>query len=107
DAGPLTAQTTGAERAQATLVRETCERVVLVHELRQLARSEELLDRGDDRTHVDERLGRDRLDVLRRHALAHDALHAAEAGAHLVLNELADGTDAAVAEVVDVVGVET
>src|SRR5690606_20714243 len=73
----------------------------------ELAGAEELLDRGDDGTHVDERLRGDRLNVLRRHALANDTLHAAEARAHLVLDELAHGADAAVAEVVDVVDVET
>src|SRR5690606_32578142 len=41
--GTLTAQTTGAQRREATLVGQTRERVVLVHELRQLRGSEELL----------------------------------------------------------------
>ena len=54
---------------------------------------------------VDQRLRRDRLDVLGGHALAHDPLHARETDAHLVLDELADRAHAAVAEVVDVVGV--
>ena len=107
DAGALTRQTAGAERRQAALVGQTRERVVLVHELRQLRRSEELLDRGDDGAHVDQGLRRDRLDVLRGHALADDALHARQTGADLVLDELADRADATVAEVVDVVDVET
>ena len=47
--------------------------------------------------------GRDRLDVLGRHALAHDALHAGQADADLVLDQLADRADAAVGEVVLVV----
>ncbi len=93
----------GSQRREAALVGQTRERVVLIHELRQLRGSEELLDRGDDGTDVDERLRRDRLDVLGGHALAHDALHAGEARADLVLDELADGADAAVAEVIDVV----
>ena len=58
---------------------------------------------GDDRTDVDQRLRRDRFDVLNRHALAHDALEAQQADAELVLQQFADRTDAAVAEVVDVV----
>ena len=107
DAGTLARQTTGAERAEATLVRQTRQRVVLVHELRQLRRSEELLDRGDDGAHVDQGLRGDRLDVLRGHAFADDALHAGQAGADLVLDQLADRADATVAEVVDVVDVET
>src|SRR6185503_4054218 len=72
-AGAVAGQTTRAERGQATLVRQTRERVVLVHELRQLRRAEELLDRRHHGADVDQGLRRDRLDVLRRHALAHDA----------------------------------
>ncbi len=64
EAGTLTAQTTRAERRQTTLVGETRQRVVLVHELRQLAGSEELLDRRHDGTDVDQGLRGDRLDVL-------------------------------------------
>jgi hypothetical protein len=86
-------------------VRESGERVRLVHELRELAGPEELLDGGHDRPDVDERLRRDLLHVLRRHALADHTLHAREADAELVLDQLADRTDAPVAEVVDVVHV--
>ena len=82
---------------------EARQRVHLVHELRQLGRSEELLDRGHHGTDVDERLRRDRFDVLGRHALTHDALHAAEADPNLVLDQLADRADTAVGEVVLVV----
>ena len=103
EAGTLTGETTRSERRQATTVGEARQRVDLVHELRQLGRSEELLDRGDDGTDVDERLRRDRLDVLGGHALTHDALHAAEADADLVLDQFADRADAAVGEVVLVV----
>src|SRR5690606_9842457 len=105
-AGALTRQTTRAEGRQTTLVRQAGQRVVLVHELRQLAGAEELLQRRGDRTDVDQGLRRDRLDVLGRHPLAHDALHPGQAGAELVLDELADGAHAAVAEVVDVVGLD-
>ncbi len=107
DTCAVTAQATGAEGGQAALVGQTRERVVLVHELRQLRRSEELLDRGDDGSHVDQGLRGDRFDVLRGHALADDALHAGQTSADLVLDQLADRADATVAEVVDVVGGET
>ena len=103
EAGALAGQTAGAERREATLVRQAGDRVGLVHELRQLARAEELLDGGDDRPDVDERLRRDLVDVLSGHALAHDALHAGKTDPELVLDQLADAADAAVAEVVDVV----
>ncbi|MCY1231330.1 hypothetical protein D9M72_437760 [compost metagenome] len=82
---------------------QTRQRVVLVHELGQLGGSEELLDGCHHRADVDQRLRRDGFDVLRGHTLADDALHTGQAGADLVLDELADGADAAVAEVVDVI----
>ena len=47
---------------------------------------------------------RDLFGVADGHALAHDALHAQQADAQLVLDQLAHGLDAAVAQVVDVVG---
>ena len=103
EAGALTRQAARTEGRQTAAVGEPGERVHLVHELRQLGGSEELLDGGDDRADVDQRLGRDRLDVLGRHALADDALHARQADAHLVLDQLADRTDAPVGEVVLVV----
>ena len=56
EAGTLTGQAARAERRQATTVGEARQRVDLVHELRQLGGSEELLDRRDDRTDVDQRL---------------------------------------------------
>ena len=73
----------------------------------ELRGAEELLQRGDDRADVDDRLRRDRVLVLGREALADDALHPVEADAEGLLDELADGAQAAVAEVlvlVEVVG---
>ena len=102
-AGTVTGQTTGTQRRQATLVRQAGDRVGLVHELAQAGGAEELLQRRHHGTDVDQGLRRDRLDVLGRHPLADHALHAGQAGAELVLDQLADRAHAAVAEVVDVV----
>ena len=52
---------------------------------------------------VDERVRGRLVDLLDRHALADDALHAQQADPERVLDQLAVGADAAVAEVVDVV----
>ena len=105
-AGPVTGQTAGAQRRQAALVGQARDRVGLVHELAQLRGAEELLQRRDHGADVDQGLRRDRLDVLGRHPLADHALHAGQTGAELVLDQLAHGPHAAVAEVVDVVGLD-
>ena len=84
-------QTTSTKRRQAAAMREAGQRVRLVHELRQLRRAEELLQRGHDGTNVDDRLRRDRVDVFCRHALLDDALHAVQADAERLLDQLAHG----------------
>ena len=107
DRRALAGQAAGAERREAAPVREAGQRVRLVHELRELRGAEELLQRGDDRADVDDRLRRDRVGVLGREALADDALHPVEADAERLLDQLADRAQAAVAEVlvlVEVVG---
>ena len=103
EAGALAGQTTRSECRKTATVSQTRQRVDLVHELRELRSSEELLDRSDDRTNIDQRLRRDCLDVLRGHALTHDTFHTAQTNANLVLDQFADAADAAVGEVVLVV----
>ena len=103
--GALAGETARPEGREAPLVRDLRERVRLVHELRELRGAEELLDRGDDRLGVDEVVRHRRVDVLvDGHLLLDGALHPHEADPELVLEQLADRPDAAVSEVVDVVG---
>ena len=103
ESGAVSREAAGAEGGKPSLVRELGKRVVLVHELGQLGGAEELLHRRRDRLDVDERLRRDLAHVLRAHALPDHALHAGEADAVLVLQELSHGAEAAVSEVVDVI----
>ena len=62
--GLVAGEAAGAKRRETTLVREARERVGLVHELRELRGTKELLDGGIDRPDVDERVGRDVIGVL-------------------------------------------
>ena len=78
---------------------EAGQRVRLIHELRELRGAEELLERRHDRPDVDDRLRRDRVDVLGGHPLADDALHPVQADADRLLDQLANGAQTAVAEV--------
>ena len=96
-------ETARPECGKTPLVRDFRKRVRLVHELRQLARSEEFPHRGRRRFRVDQILRHDRVDLDRGHALLDRPLHAEEADAVLVLHQLADRAHPAVAEVVDVV----
>ena len=100
----LTRQTARPKCRQAALVRDLRQRVGLVHELRQLRRSEELADGSHDRLGVDQvvRHGRRHL-LVHAHLFLDGAFHADQADAELVLQQLADRAHAAVAKVIDVV----
>ena len=103
EAGALAREAARSQRRDAALVGDLGERVRLVHELRELAGAEELLDRRGDGLRVDQVVRHQVLALGLREALADGALDAHEAGAELVLGEFADRAHAAVAEVVDVV----
>ena len=79
------------------------QRVGLVHELAQLRRAEELLQRRGDRLGVDQVVRHQRFGLGLAETLLDRLLDAREARAVLVLGQLADAAHAPVAEVVDVV----
>ncbi len=103
EASAVAGKTTGSKGRETALVGDLRERIGLVHELRELRRAEELLHYRRHRLVVDQVLRNEGVDVLHAHALLHGALHADETDAVLVLDQLADRTHTAVAEVVDVV----
>ena len=80
------------------------QRVRLVHELRQLRGPEELADSGHHRLGVHQimRHGRGHL-LVHAHLFLDGAFHTDQADAELVLQQLTDRANAAVAEVIDVV----
>ena len=96
-------QTAGAESGKPALMGQLRKRVRLIHELGQLGRTEKLFDGRRYRANIDKVYRHCAFNVLNGHALANNALKPCEADADLVLEQLADGTNAAVAEVVDIV----
>jgi hypothetical protein len=84
-------------------VRDLGQRVGLVHELRQLAGTEELLDGRADRLGVDQVVRHQVVGFGLRQALLDGTLDTHQTGAELVLGQFADRAHTAVAEVVDVV----
>ncbi|MNG97286.1 hypothetical protein D3C79_563950 [compost metagenome] len=103
EAGTLTGQTARAECGDAALVGDLGERVVLVHELGQLAGTEELFHRRRNRLGVDQVLRHQAFAFRHRQAFLDRALDTHQANAELVLGHLADATYATVTQVVDVV----
>ena len=103
EARALAREAAWSKRRNAPLVRDLGQRVVLVHELRQLARAEELLHGRSHGLRVDHLLRHQAFGLGEREALLDGALDAHQADAERVLGHLADAAHAAVAEVVDVV----
>ena len=104
ESGALAGQTAWSEGRETPLVRDLRERVGLIHELRKLARSEELADGGHHRLGVHQvvRHGR-RHFLVDRHLFLDGALHAHQADAELVFQQFAHRAHAAVAQVIDIV----
>src|SRR3546814_39990 len=93
EARTLAGEAARPERRDAPLVRHFGQRVGLVHELRKLRRAEEFAHRGDRGLGVDQIVRHHGRDVDRRHALLDRALHAQQADAILVLEQLADRSE--------------
>ena len=104
ESGALAGQAAWSEGRETPLVRDLGERIGLIHELRQLARAEELADGGHHRLGVHQvvRHGR-RHFLVHAHLFLDGAFHAHEADAELVLEQLAHRAHAAVAQVIDIV----
>ncbi|CAM5196674.1 hypothetical protein CDEN61S_01685 [Castellaniella denitrificans] len=103
EAGALARQAARSQGRHAPLVRDFRQRVGLVHELGQLAGTEEFLDRGRDRLGIDQVVRHQVFGFGLAQAFLDGALDAHQAGAELVLGQLAHAAHAAVAQVIDVV----
>ena len=85
-------------------MRDLGQRVRLVHELRQLRRSEELPHRGDHGFGVDQvvRHSGDHF-LIHRHLLFNGPLHADQADPELVLEQFTNRTNTAVSQMIDII----
>src|ERR1700722_12007587 len=103
ESGTLARQAAWAKCGYAPLVGDFRQRIVLVHELRELRGSEELLHCGRDRLRIDHLLGHDRLALGDRQAFLDGALDAHQTDAKGVFGHFPDAANAAIAQVIDVV----
>ena len=103
ESGTVTGQTARSQCGQTTFVRQLAQRVVLIHELRQLGRSEEFLNCSLYGLDVDQNLRRNLLCIMSGHTLTNNSFQSGKTDSVLVLQQFADRTDTAVAQMVDVV----
>ena len=96
-------QTARTEGGKFSFMRKFRDGVRLIHELRQLGRSEEFLDRAGNGANVDQSLRGNLFRILRGHSLLDDPFQSRDTDTELILQKFADRAHAAVAEVVDVV----
>ena len=99
----VTGQTSRSQRRQTSLVGQLAQRIVLIHKLRQLGRSEKLFHRRGYRLDINQGLRGNPLQVLCRHSLANHTLHSGETDTILILKQFAHRTDPAVAQMVDII----
>ena len=86
-------------------MRQLCQRVRLVHKLRQLGTSEELLNSCRYRPDVHQRLRRYLRDVLCVHSFFDGSLHSGQTDSDLILEQFTNCSESSVAQVVDIVNV--
>ena len=106
EAGSLAVQAARPQGRESPLVRELGQGIGLVHDLRQFAAAEEVLDRRADALGVDQRPGRHVVCFLQAHPLLHGAAELEKPLAQLVGRQLVDGPQPPVPQVVDVVDVD-
>ncbi len=107
ESGTFSREAARPESRQASFVRDLRKRIRLVHELRKLRRPEKLADRSRHRLCID-KIARHRGKhvLLNGHLFLDRPLHAFEADAELILKQFANGANAPVAEMIDIVRAE-
>ena len=104
EAGPLAREATRSEGRQTTLVRQLAERIGLVHELRELRRTEERLNDGRHGTRIHEIVERDLFGIgVDRHALLDQSRHTRQTNGELVGDQLTHRADTAISQLIDIV----
>mgnify|MGYP001455133985 CR=1 FL=1 len=101
--GPFPGQTTRPQRGNPTLVGDFRERIILVHELGELAGAEELLHGRRHRLRVDHLLGHEALGFRQSESLFDGPFDPYEADAKRVLCHLANAAHTPITEMVNVI----
>ena len=103
ESGPFAGQTPRPQGRKTPLVGDFRQRIGLIHELAELRRAEEFANRRRRGLGVDQIVRHHGVNIDRAHAFADRAFHAQQADPVLVFHQFADGADAAVTKMVDIV----
>ena len=103
EAGAVAGKSSRSQSVETALVGKLGKRVDLVHELRKLRRAEKFFYSRDNRLGRNQVLRLNHVVFFEAHSFFGDALHSGKGSLDLVCHQFAYGTDAAVAQVVDVV----
>ena len=101
--GPFPGQTTRPQRGDTSLVSNLGQGIVLIHELRQLAGTKELLDCCRYRLRIDHVLGHQTLRIRHTKTFLNSPLYPYQTDPELVLCHLADRPNTAVTQVIDII----
>ena len=93
----VSGQSSRTQCRQTTLMCQLRQRIVVIHELRKLGASEELLHCRGHRFNIDQRLRCDGLDILGRHSLSDNSFQPGKTDSVLVLQQFSHRSDTAVA----------
>ena len=105
--GTVTGQTARAQRRQTPFVGQFCQRVGLIHKLRQRRGSKEFFDCRHHRPDIDQRLGSNHVSILclNGHSFANNPLHSGKTNSELILQQFSHRTDTTVAQMINVIGI--
>ena len=99
----VTAQTTGSQRGQTSLMGQLAQRVILIHELGQLGGTEEFLNSSLYRFDVDQNLRGNFFRIMSGHSFTNHSFHPGQTDTVLVLEQFAHSPDTSVAQMIDIV----
>ena len=94
-----------AQCGKSSLVGQFCQRVVLVHKLRQLRTSEKFFYCSSHRTNIHQSLRSDLRNVLCRHSFLDGTFHSGKSDTYLILQQFTNGTQSSVAQMVDIISI--
>ena len=103
ESGTVTGQTTRSQSRQTTFVSQLRQRVVLIHELRQLGTSKKLFHSSCHRLNINQGLSGNPLNILRCHSFAYHTLHTGQTDTILVLKQFTNGANASVTQMIDII----